>query len=112
MEKRRVPDPYFGNISRLENLGKTEETKETTRKKGSLWPWLLGGALAFGGWWLYDKKKKAQALERQRQAELEAKIQAEAEEKAKPGDNHPRLKIRGQEDVSPNNRLRAIMEEE
>jgi len=38
--------------------------------KGGLLPWLIGAGVALGGWYFYDKKKKAQALERQRQAEL------------------------------------------
>lgn len=38
--------------------------------KGGLWPWLIGAGVAFAGWYFYDKKKRAQALERQRQQEL------------------------------------------
>lgn len=84
-----------------------EEPKK--QKKGSLWPWLV--ALAGGGILYYFGKKRKVALARAKEAQLQTRTQPTGE-KAKPGDNHPGLRIRGQGgQISPNNRLRAIMEE-
>ena len=74
IEKRGVEDPNFGELASIDNPRKTEETKQVTKKKkSSAWPLLalVGGSL--GVWYLWDKKKKAQAIEApRREAEAQA----------------------------------------
>jgi len=78
-EKRGVDPLDFTNLGEVDNSAKNEETEQATKKKGSLWPWLLGAGAAFGGWWLYNKKK-AQATEALQRAEEEP----QGEESKKP----------------------------
>jgi len=74
LEKRGVEAPDVGDVGSTDNPGKTEETKQKT-KKGSLLPWLLGGAGVIG--YLLYKKKQAQAEARQ---EAEARQQEQAKQ--------------------------------